>query len=205
MAAAIPPGGTFFDTLSKSFVDVPVDESKDKAISTTEFLEAAESLTTLFDVLGGAAFKPVKSDMTGNIKKIRDRQLAAPTLSETLQDLVLNELKEKKHVATEGLVWLNRGLDFTAQALRHNISNPTEELAQSFREAYGKTLKPHHSFVVKPLFSAAMSATPYRADFYKKLGDDNAKVQAELDKWLTALEKDVAILNEFLARKEAKW
>jgi hypothetical protein len=205
MAAAISPGGTFFDTLSKSFVDVPVDESKDKAISTTEFLEAAESLTTLFDVLGGAAFKPVKSDMTGNIKKIRDRQLAAPTLSETLQDLVLNELKEKKHVATEGLVWLNRGLDFTAQALRHNISNPTEELAQSFREAYGKTLKPHHSFVVKPLFSAAMSATPYRADFYKKLGDDNAKVQAELDKWLTALEKDVAILNEFLARKEAKW
>lgn len=97
------------------------------------------------------------------------------------------------------------GLDFTAQALRHNISNPSEELAQSFREAYGKTLKPHHSFVVKPLFSAAMSATPYRADFYKKLGEDNSKVQAELDKWLSALEKDVAILNEFLARKEAKW
>lgn len=41
-------------------------------------------------------------------QKIRDRQLAAPTLSETLQDLVLNELKEKKHTATEGLVWLNR-------------------------------------------------------------------------------------------------
>ena len=41
-------------------------------------------------------------------QKIRDRQLAAPALSETLQDLVLNELKEKKHTATEGLVWLNR-------------------------------------------------------------------------------------------------
>jgi len=41
-------------------------------------------------------------------QKIQDRQLAAPTLSETLQDLVLNELKEKKHTATEGLVWLNR-------------------------------------------------------------------------------------------------
>ena len=80
MAVAIPPGGTFFDTLTKSFVDVPVDESKDKAISTAEFLEAAESLTTLFDVLGGAAFKPVKSDMTGNIKvrapfKAHDLQL----------------------------------------------------------------------------------------------------------------------------------
>ena len=46
--------------------------------------------------------------MVDTTQKIRDRQLAAPTLSETLQDLVLNELKEKKHTATEGLVWLNR-------------------------------------------------------------------------------------------------
>ncbi|KAF1938673.1 glycolipid transfer protein [Clathrospora elynae] len=205
MAAAYPPGQTFFDAVKKSFVDVPVDTSKDNAISTTEFLEAAESLLTLFDVLGSAAFKPVKSDMGGNIKKIRDRQLAAPTLSETLQDLVLNELKEKKHTATEGLVWLNRGLDFTAQALRHNSTNSTTELADSFRDAYGKTLKPHHSFIVKPLFSAAMSATPYRKDFYAKLGDDEGKVQVELEKWLSALEKCVQVLNQFLARKEAKW
>ncbi|KZM22507.1 uncharacterized protein EKO05_0000818 [Ascochyta rabiei] len=196
---------TFFDTVKKSWEDVPVDASKDNAISTTEFLEAAESLTTLFDVLGSAAFKPVKNDMSGNVKKIRDRQLAAPTLSETLQELVLNELKEKKHTATEGLVWLNRGLDFTAQALRHNLSNPNKELADSFRDAYGNTLKPHHSFVVKPLFSAAMSATPYRKDFYAKLGSDEAKVQEQLEKYLSALEKIVATLNQFLARKEAKW
>ncbi|KAF1924890.1 glycolipid transfer protein [Didymella exigua CBS 183.55] len=196
---------TFFDGVKKSWEDVPVDATKDNAISTTEFLEAAESLTTLFDVLGSAAFKPVKNDMSGNVKKIRDRQLAAPTLSETLQDLVLNELKEKKHTASEGLVWLNRGLDFTAQALRHNISNPNKELADSFRDAYGNTLKPHHSFVVKPLFSAAMSATPYRKDFYAKLGSDEAKVQQQLESYLSALEKIVATLNQFLARKEAKW
>jgi hypothetical protein len=47
-APAIPPGGTFFDTLHKSFVDVPVDKEADNAISTEEFLQAAESLTTLF-------------------------------------------------------------------------------------------------------------------------------------------------------------
>jgi hypothetical protein len=39
---------TFFDTLKRSFTDVPVDAGKDNAISTTEFLEAAESLVTLF-------------------------------------------------------------------------------------------------------------------------------------------------------------
>jgi hypothetical protein len=47
-APSIPPGGTYFDTIKKSFVDVPVDKEKDNAISTEEFLEAAESLTTLF-------------------------------------------------------------------------------------------------------------------------------------------------------------
>ena len=72
MAAAYPPGQTFFDSVKKSFVDVPLDESKDNAIPTTEFLEAAESLTTLFDVLGSAAFKPVKNDMNGNIKVRRN-------------------------------------------------------------------------------------------------------------------------------------
>lgn len=64
----IPADGTFFDTLKKSFVNVPVDASKNNAVATTEFLEAAESLVTLFEVLGSAAFSPVKSDMTGNIK-----------------------------------------------------------------------------------------------------------------------------------------
>lgn len=65
---AFPPGGTYFDTLKKNFTDVPIDSGKDNAIETGPFLEASESLTTLFDVLGSAAFKPVKSDMQGNIK-----------------------------------------------------------------------------------------------------------------------------------------
>ena len=47
-ANAFPPGGTFLDTLKKSFSDVPINKEKDNAIATTEFLEAAESLTTLF-------------------------------------------------------------------------------------------------------------------------------------------------------------
>ncbi|KEQ98207.1 hypothetical protein AUEXF2481DRAFT_2178 [Aureobasidium subglaciale EXF-2481] len=202
MAAAYPPGGTFFDTLKRSFSDVPVESGK---IATSEFLEAAESLTTLFDVLGSAAFKPIKSDMVGNIKKIRERQLAAPIESENLQDLVRNELKTKKHTATEGLVWLNRALDFTAQALRQNLTNNNEEVSVSFRAAYGNTLSKHHSFLIKPVFSAAMSATPYRKDFYAKLGDDQARVEKELGTWLTGLEQIVKNLNDFLATKEAKW
>ncbi|EFW18121.1 hypothetical protein D8B26_004971 [Coccidioides posadasii str. Silveira] len=201
-AAVIPADGTWFDTIRRSFADVPIN---DNGISTTEFLEAAEALVMLFDLLGSVAFTPVKNDLLGNIKKIRDRQLAAPAESETLQQLVVNELKTGKHTATEGLLWLVRGLDFTAQALRLNLSDPAAELSTSFRAAYGTTLKPHHGLLVKPIFSAAMSATPYRKDFYAKLGQDATKVSTAMNIEITALEKVVGILHEFLKSPAAKW
>jgi hypothetical protein len=142
---AYPPGGTFLDTVKKSFTDVPVDNEKDNAVSTTEFLEATESLTTLF---GMRCILPTAEAGTDNgsrcsgingvpasqerhvgqcegaqlstplhlppenpahrPQKIRDRQLTAPLESTTIQELVINELKTKKHTATEGLVWLVR-------------------------------------------------------------------------------------------------
>ena len=203
---AYPPNGTFWDTLSTSFVDVPVGPAPASEISTTEFLHAAESLTTLFDVLGSIAFTPVKSDLLGNINKIRTYQHSSPATTSTLQSLVRSELATKKHVATEGLLWLTRGLDFTAQALRHNQVHAADELSNSFRAAYGETLKPHHSFLVKPIFSAAMSACPYRKDFYAKLGAEGKEdeVKTRLQEWLTALEQQVTILKAFMA-KDGKW
>lgn len=59
--------------------------------------------------------------------------------------------------------------------------------------------------MVKPIFSAAMSATPYRKDFFAKLGDDQKKVEEEAGKWLAALQEQVGILKQFQGRKEAKW
>lgn len=50
-----------------------------------------------------------------------------------------------------------------------------------------------------------MSATPYRKDFYVKLGEDNEKVQTSLRKEVEALEERVKILKDFQNRKEAKW
>ena len=143
-------------------------------------------------------------------QKVRDRQLASPGTSETLQALVKSELSSKKHTATEGLLWLVRGLDFTAQALRQDVTAGPggQELAASFRTAYKNTLAPHHGFMVKPIFSAAMSATPYRKDFYAKMADsstDPKKSEDALKEWLTALEERVAILKTFMSSKEAKW
>ena len=53
---AIPPGGTWFDTLKRSFADVPVDAAHDNAIATTDFLDAAHSLTTLFGMSSNSCY-----------------------------------------------------------------------------------------------------------------------------------------------------
>ncbi|KAF3767346.1 glycolipid transfer protein [Cryphonectria parasitica EP155] len=189
----------------KSFADVPIDA--DNNISTKEFIEATESLVVIFDYLKASAFSPVKSDISGNATKIDTRFKEAPAESATLQDLVKNELKSKKHTATEGLLWLTRGLDFMYQALSANNKNSSEELSVSFTNAYGETLKPHHGFIVKKVFSAAMGFCPKRADFYKEVGKDTPpeKFQGQMDPWLAGLEKIVGILKPFMDSKEAKW
>lgn len=119
--------------------------------------------------------------------------------SNTLEALVENEKTEKKRTATEGLLWLLRGLSFTCKALQYTQADKSKELAEGFITSYGETLKQFHNFVVKGIFSVrngkflyipsfvlhskkkthnyekkvAMKACPYRADFYKKLAADS--------------------------------
>ncbi|PWN99503.1 glycolipid transfer protein [Tilletiopsis washingtonensis] len=190
---------TYFDTVKKSYADVPLT---DEGVDTSAFLEATEGLVKLFDLLGSSAFAIVQNDMRGNVKKIRDRLLASPMESNTLERLVANEGKpgEKKRVATEGLMWLLRGLDFTAQALRRSQTDKSEELTVSFTKAYEGTLRKYHNFVVKGAFGLAMKACPWRKDFYEKLGSPPERVESELEAWLNALEKIVSQLQGFYAQ-----
>ena len=86
-------------------------------------------------------------------QKVRARYEASPTLSGTLESLVDNEKNEKKRVATEGLLWLLRGLSFTCKALQNAQADASEELAAAFTKSYEITLKKFHNFVVKGVFS----------------------------------------------------
>ncbi|KAI3654304.1 hypothetical protein MP228_001023 [Amoeboaphelidium protococcarum] len=184
---------TFFDQVTVSFADVPTSNG----VEVAKFLAATEDLIKLFDFLNGTAFAPVKSDMNGNVKKIREKYNQDPQQYSTLEAIVKAESSlPKGKVASEGLLWLNRGLDFTSSALRRNVDNPTEELNVSFTKAYEGTLQKHHNFLIRPVFALAMKACPYRTEFYKKLGgDDEAATMAKLKPWLEALEKIVKINN----------
>ncbi|KAL0088108.1 glycolipid transfer protein domain-containing protein [Phycomyces blakesleeanus] len=184
---------TYFDTVTRSYTEVDTT----KGIDTEQFIEATEGLVKMFDLLGSTAFSVVQNDMNGNIKKIRERYLSNPTANDTLENLMVAESPEKKRVATEGLLWLSRGLDFTAQALRRSIDDINEELNVSFTKSYEVTLRKHHSIVVRPVFSLAMKACPYRKDFYGKLEVATEEDLAVMNAWLVALEQIIAIITAF--------
>ncbi|KAH6914407.1 glycolipid transfer protein domain-containing protein [Coprinopsis sp. MPI-PUGE-AT-0042] len=192
----------YLDTV-KSFADVPIT---DAGVETASFLEASEGLVGLFDILGNAAFAVVQADLRGNITKIKARYDSHKAQSDTLENLVINEKGEKKRTATEGLMWLLRGLAFTCQALLKAQKDATKELAAAFTESYTETLAQYHNFVVKGIFKVAIKACPYKKDFYAKLAHDPAegavaasaeRVGTELDKWLAALDSIVQRLHKF--------
>ncbi|KAI8928297.1 glycolipid transfer protein domain-containing protein [Entophlyctis helioformis] len=193
---------TFFDGIQRSFADVAVQPAAaatgDGQIDTVQFLEAASGLTLLFDTLG-ASFMVVKNDIAGNITKLRTRYDQSPSKSKTLQDLVRAEVAEKQNTASNGLLWLKRALDFTVVSLQRNQTNPTEELSVSFSKSYETTLSKHHNFLIRKVFSVALSACPTRADFYAKLAaGDMAKMLEQFKAWIAALAAQVAIIDAFL-------
>lgn len=187
-------GSTFFDEMQKNFADVEIIDNK---INTADFLEASESLVKLFDLLGSSAFSVVQKDMTGNITKIRAKLLSDPVGSGTLQDLILSEAGTKSKTATQGLLWLSRGLEFTCQAMKETTEDASVELTKAFTDAYSKTLSKYHNMLVKPVFKLAMKACPYRKDFFEKLGADQSKVNEQLKTWLESLENIVKIIMDF--------
>lgn len=186
---------TFFDTHPASFNSCNISNDQ---VETLPFLAAAEVLAQILETLG-TAFSPVKSDIQGNITKIKARYDQAPEKSKTLQSLVQAERAEKGKTATEALLWLKRGLEFTSLALRFNIDSPSEELSASFSRAYGQTLSKYHSFLIRPIFSVAMSACPSRVNFYKTLAEsgDVIKVKTQLNEWVAGLESRLAIVVKF--------
>jgi hypothetical protein len=105
-----------------------------------------------------------------------------------------------KNSASDALLWLNRALMFTARALRRSVTFPQEELVTSFQIEYDVVLRQHHNMLVRPIFTMAMNAVPYRQDFYLKLDphQDERKTMCEMEPWLAALERLVIIISSLL-------
>lgn len=193
----VPGGHSYFETMVPSFVDVPVS---DEGIDTERFLKAVEALLLLFEQFASTAFALVQGDIVENIRRIRVRALAFPLESKTLERIVVHESHDRRRLATEALMWLIRGLKFTAMSIRGNLdSTNEEELSESFNTAWVAEYSKYFNFLVRPLFKLLVRAAPGRQVFYEALGSPRERVVVDLDRWLSALEGQVGRLEKFYA------
>ncbi|KAI0248761.1 glycolipid transfer protein [Lactifluus subvellereus] len=181
----------------KSFANVPVTAD---GVETTSFLEAADGLMNLFDLLGGPVFAFVQTDLRNNITGVRARYAGRESVSATLENLVQAEAREGEKQGTACLVRLTRGLLFTCRALQHAQEDRMAELSVCFKRAYDIVLRHHHSFVIRSVVTVAIYAVPRRDIFFTRIAEGGSveKLDIELAKWLAALDTLVIRLSAFL-------
>uniref|UniRef100_A0A8C6YMI1 Pleckstrin homology domain-containing family A member 8 n=1 Tax=Nothoprocta perdicaria TaxID=30464 RepID=A0A8C6YMI1_NOTPE len=136
------------------FSDIELRE--EEGIPTEEFLESCYAIVPVLDKLGPTVFAPVKMDFVGNIKKINQKFITNKEEFDTLQKIVLHEVNagvaQVRNSATEALLWLKRGLKFLKGFLTE-VKNGEKNIQTALNNAYGKTLRQHHGWVVRGVFA----------------------------------------------------
>ncbi|XP_073921323.1 pleckstrin homology domain-containing family A member 8 isoform X2 [Castor canadensis] len=196
---------TFFSTMNTSFSDIELVE--DSGIPTEAFLASCYAVVPVLDKLGPTVFAPVKMDLVGNIKKVNQKYVTNKEEFSTLQKIVLHEVEagvaQVRNSATEALLWLKRGLKFLKGFLTE-VKNGEKDIQTALNNAYGKTLRQHHGWVVRGVFALALRAAPSYEDFVAALtikeGDHQKEafsigMQRDLSLYLPAMEKQLAILD----------
>lgn len=155
----------------------PLPDSKE--VATKAFLESVSYIPPFFDCLGSKVFAPVKSDISGNITKIKAIYDSDPEKYGTLQDILMAEkvvygAEWPKVGATLALMWLKRGLRFIQLLLQSLVDGEIDEsnpnlIRVNITKAYEQALKRYHGWLVQKIFKAALFAAPYKSDFLKAL------------------------------------
>lgn len=206
--------------LSKKFLEVP----EDKKIKTDCFLDCCDEIVRFFDILGATVFKPVKTDVAGNVGKIRKRFLEKPDKFATLTDIVETELTETdkslkvkgQGIATNALMWLRRGLKFISLFFQHLVNEDyvakdcdRNNLKNCALMAYEGSLKKYHGWIVGNIFSLAMRAAPGREKLLQDVAGrtDNEKDEETLctiKEFSVTFDQTIRTLEELYQEKQVE-
>ncbi|XP_069505017.1 pleckstrin homology domain-containing family A member 8 [Ambystoma mexicanum] len=196
---------TFFSIMNYRFNDIQLLEGE--GIPTQAFLDACYAIVPVLDKLGSTVFAPVKMDFVGNIKKINQKFITQKEELHTLQRIVLHEVESNlagvRNSATEALLWLKRGLKFLREFLTE-MRNGEQNIHTALNNAYGKTLRQYHGWVVRGVFALALRAAPTYDSFAAALSvgerDDwkeafGHAMRRDLDIYLPAMGKQLDLLD----------
>lgn len=227
----------FFSILQPNFTNTSsIVYGNGKSIDTILFLECSSELLKLFDLLNSSAFAPIKLDFESYIKKIHQKfdSSKSPTsksclenICATLQNILCDEAQKGTNSlvdsASISLLWLKRSLEFACEFLKlflesllltadKNDNDVIKHvLSDMVNRAYHKTLKEHHSFVMRGIFTLAAKETVQYDNFYASLFLDveeksyNGKIRREelicdLKNFLRGLSIVLEALNELFVK-----
>ncbi|XP_016973517.1 glycolipid transfer protein [Drosophila rhopaloa] len=132
-------------------------------LETQAFLAASKEIVTVIETFG-KLFTPVINDMNGNINKLTKAYGSDVLKYQYLEDLIVLNVNVDDFAAN-ALLWLKRGLQLIC-AFFENIYNDAqakEALKQHLQDAYERTLKPYHGFIVQSTIKIIYSWVPTRS------------------------------------------
>ncbi|XP_053950698.1 glycolipid transfer protein [Anastrepha ludens] len=167
----------------------------EKKVETEAFLEAAKEIVTVIESFG-KLFTPVINDMNGNITKLTKVYSKDKTKYVYLEDVVILNVNVDTYAA-DALLWLKRGLQLICTFFENIFydAQATEVLKLHLQNAYERTLKPYHGFLVQSTIKIIYNWVPTRSQL---IGQGEAH-----DENLQVLEKYLPVMRSHLNRVDA--
>ena len=204
---------TYFSSMKYRFQPIP----DDGRIETVPFLNACGEILPFFDILGSSVSGHVKSEINGNIKKLRKKFWKNPEKFKTLQAMVEHEIEKREATnkyyrpwisATDSLLWLKRALTFI-RVLLEQVLSKEPDLSKCAKVAYERSLKKYHGWLWRKTFALdlkmAMTEVRCRREFLFALAfrkDSNGRVILEhMQQALDELAPNLDVLNSFYLEK----
>lgn len=148
------------------------------SITIISFINVCFFIPDLLTAVAGPIITPLNNDILGNLTKLENSYKKYNIQHETLQALILLEIKDNTYTidssATIGLTWLTRMLEYTSRFMK-GIVESDEDLSVPAIAAYEATLKPHHTWIIRGMCYIMSKSLPTRSSLFLKLGNDGSE------------------------------
>jgi len=143
--------------------------AREREIASGAFCDAMEAMVEIIGCMG-PALSPAKSDVRGNVDRVRRAMTAR---EDGLFDVVRRAQAEKEGTGatstTKGALWLKRFGEFVC-ALCRELGSTKESMRTCASTAYERTLRQYHGYLTRGVFSAVLMFPPSRESFVANVG-----------------------------------
>ncbi|CAG7724634.1 unnamed protein product [Allacma fusca] len=130
-------------------------------VPTNEFLCSCDVVVQIFGALG-TVLAPVKSDVEGNVSKLRKLYSTNQVKYEFLEDMIRCELAIQGSVAPDSLLWLTRALHFVyvlLESVTKDVLDGDEnpDIKSNYLSSYNDTLRKYHNWAIQKVFTLCIN------------------------------------------------